>query len=82
MDHLVVQTVVLQILNQFRGFSDASHADRAIKMLEGFVDFSRSQGSGEEDLEKWKIMAEAKAVQKKSDLQMMRWNCCIGLKPG
>lgn len=72
MDHLIVHGLVLQILNQYREWSDAAHTDQAVKSIQGYIEFSRSRGTPEEELEKWKIMAESKAVQKTSDLQVTR----------
>ena len=72
MDHVVLRGVVQEIMNIHHRWSDPTSTDEAVKSLHGFVEFSRSRGATEEELEKWRIMAEEKQVTKKSDLQVAR----------
>lgn len=72
MDHIILRGVVLEILNTHHRWADPTSIDEAVKSLNGFVEFSRSRGATEEELERWRIMAEEKQVTKRSDLQVAR----------
>ncbi len=72
MDHFVLRGVVLDMLNIHQQWSDSSSADSAIKSLIGFVKFRLARGATEEEVQKWRILAEQKQVQKQSDLQVAR----------
>lgn len=72
MDHVVLLGVVQEIMNIHHRWSDPASTDATIRSLHGFVEFSRSRGATEEDLEKWQMMAEEKQVTKRSDLQVAR----------
>lgn len=72
MDHVILRGIVQEILNMHQRWSDSSHTDEAIKTLTGFVEFSKARGATDEELEKWRIKAEQKQVQRKSDLEVSR----------
>lgn len=72
MDNIILRGVVLDILSIHQKWSDSSTIDEAIKTLHGFIEFSKARGATDEELEKWRIMAEQKKVQKQSDLQVSR----------
>ncbi len=68
MDHFIVHGIVLEVLNIYSNWSDDIHPDQAIEKIQKFINFRRSRGATEDELEKWKIDVEARTVQKKSDL--------------
>ena len=72
MDNVILRGVVQEILNIHQRWSDSSSTDEAVKSLKGFVEFSKARGATEAELQKWRIMAEQKQVQKRSDLQVAR----------
>lgn len=72
MDHLILRGVVQEILFIHHYWSDPESADFAISILKTYIEYSKACGETEEELTRWRIMAEEKEVGKKSELQMAR----------
>lgn len=72
LDHLVLRGVVQEIMNIQHRWSDPESTDVTIRSIKRFIEFSSASGATEEELARWRIMAEEMQVGKKSDLQVAR----------